>query len=1257
MTSRSPARPLRRLPFTAAALTAAAVLLLGFAELSATTPSAGEPVISGVVWDDADADEEKDSDEGVVGVTVQLLKGTTVETTATTNDDGEYSFAAAAGDDWRVRVPASTATTNAALAGRLPLSPTSTDVVVSATGVDLSGVDFGFREPASGTILVNTTDSAGEDDTVDSECSLVEAIEAAKTDTAFEGCPAGDGADKIWVAVPGRIEARYGFSIRSDVEIRGHADGTTVVVSGGGSLFHISVGRVTADGQRHAVSAVTLRDLTLRGDPSSTDATVDVSYYTASVSDARPYDVFLENVHIVSSYVGVKHSGSDTTRPGKVRVVDSVIEGPGSFGIQSWGCTSDSAPRVLEVVGSVVSGFGDSGQYGGGIRHTCGHLRVVDSIITGNTASYGGGIYIEQGQGSKSTKTEIINTTITGNMAVDSSGTGVFGGGVFAALADANSYDPSLSIVHSTIAGNASEKLRASLSAGFGAAGIVVRGADFDVTVRNSVVADNTRAIRDGTPADDLQCEFAGSVTGTGNASSDASCKFTSTGSQQEIDAGFVVDADGAPEPAVNGSPKRIGPYQTKDPVKTIAFKAGSRLLNTADDTACQSLAKPNEQPPVPAMDVRGVARPQGSGCDIGAYEMIVVGDRVWDDADGDGRQDSGEAGIGGVTVQLLKGTTVEATATTDADGGYGFPVGPGDWTVRVTDTGKVLAGRLATTATSQVVSGDPADVADALTADFGYRLAALSGVVWVDSDGDGVRDTGEPGLEGVAVRLLRDGSQAGSAETNAGGAYEFSGLVSGSYELVVTAPVGYAFTGRDVGSDDAVDSDVDPASGRSGALTLAAGASETLDAGVYRLGSPPRKDPDVPAPLLVLVKTASGEAPVGAGDAISYSFLVWNRGNVTLSRVSVADPKAGVVSCPGTVLAPEGSMTCTATYKASAADAKAGEVANTATVTGATADGARVSAADSATFDLASGKPTVDRLAGKDRYATAAVISGETFAPGVDVVYVATGVNFPDALAGSAASGGSGPILLVTKDAIPGATLAELKRLKPKRIVVLGGTGVVSAAVESALKEHATTTRQAGADRYATAAAISASHFGPGAATAFVATGADFPDALTGGPAAAKAGGPILLTQKDKLPAATVSELKRLKPRRIIVLGGTGVVSDAVEKALASYTSGKVSRLAGADRYSTGGAISKDGFDQGAPVVYVATGQNFPDALAGGAAGALKDGPVLLVSGASIPKATKAELTRLKPKRVVVLGGTAVVSESVRDDLNTYIR
>ena len=127
----------------------------------------------------------------------------------------------------------------------------------------------------------------------------------------------------------------------------------------------------------------------------------------------------------------------------------------------------------------------------------------------------------------------------------------------------------------------------------------------------------------------------------------------------------------------------------------------------------------------------------------------------------------------------------------------------------------------------------------------------------------------------------------------------------------------------------------------------------------------------------------------------------------------------------------------------------------------------------------------------------------------------------------------------------------------------------------------------------------------------AFVATGESYPDALAGGPAAARLGGPILLTQKGTLPAATVSELRRLKPKRIVVLGGTGVVSAAVEKALRAHTSGEVSRLAGADRYSTAAAVSAAHFGPGAPVAFVATGLDFPDALAGSAAGRVRPDPL----------------------------------------------
>jgi len=297
-------------------------------------------------------------------------------------------------------------------------------------------------------------------------------------------------------------------------------------------------------------------------------------------------------------------------------------------------------------------------------------------------------------------------------------------------------------------------------------------------------------------------------------------------------------------------------------------------------------------------------------------------------------------------------------------------------------------------------------------------------------------------------------------------------------------------------------------------------------------------------------------------------------------------------------------------------------------------------------------------RLAGADRYQTAATISRAVFTPGVPVAYVATGLNFPDALAGAAAAGKAGaPVLLLQASTIPAATRTELDRLDPGRIVVLGGASVVGDSVLAALKAYTTgpVVRVAGSDRYATAAAVSASTFDPGVPVAFIATGRNFPDALAGAAAAAKLGGPVLLVDPETIPAVTAAELRRLAPGRIVIVGASGVVSGAVATALGAFTQGSVGRLAGVDRYATAAAISQASFAPGAAIVYVATGLNFPDALAGAAAAGKARAPVLLVTKSTIPAPIVTELKRLKPKRIVVLGSTGVVSDQVKLALAAY--
>lgn len=297
-------------------------------------------------------------------------------------------------------------------------------------------------------------------------------------------------------------------------------------------------------------------------------------------------------------------------------------------------------------------------------------------------------------------------------------------------------------------------------------------------------------------------------------------------------------------------------------------------------------------------------------------------------------------------------------------------------------------------------------------------------------------------------------------------------------------------------------------------------------------------------------------------------------------------------------------------------------------------------------------------RIAGSDRYATAAGVSASTFASGVPVAYVATGANFPDALAaGPAAARSGGPVLLTTATSLPDATATELGRLRPERIVVLGGIGAVSDAVITRLAGFPTSgqvTRIAGADRYATAALTSANTFAPGAPVAYVATGASFPDALAGGVAAARGGGPVLLVSANSVPSATRTELTRLRPGSIVVLGGTGAVSDAVLATLGGYaTGGSVTRMAGADRFATAVAISRASTGDDAPrTVYVATGLNFADGLSGTPAAARANGPLLILPSATLTTAIADELRRLNPPRVVILGGTVAVSSALADQI-----
>ena len=298
-----------------------------------------------------------------------------------------------------------------------------------------------------------------------------------------------------------------------------------------------------------------------------------------------------------------------------------------------------------------------------------------------------------------------------------------------------------------------------------------------------------------------------------------------------------------------------------------------------------------------------------------------------------------------------------------------------------------------------------------------------------------------------------------------------------------------------------------------------------------------------------------------------------------------------------------------------------------------------------------------VSRLAGADRYATSALISRSAFGAGEPITaFVASGASFPDALSGTWKAGlFEEPVLLSDPRALPKPILNELKRLDPRFIQMFGGYGALSPTVQTQLSSFGEDVyRVEGSDRFETAASMSRSEFATGESPSvvYIANGMNFPDALAAAPLAVIDFAPVLLVQRDSIPPAIAAELKRLKPKRIVILGGTGVVDGSVARELTRYVSAPVVRLAGKDRYSTSVAISKSRFAAGLEVAYIASGANFPDALSGAAVAGINDAPILLTAPESLPTNVRDELKRLHPKRIVVLGGTGAVSAKVEAQL-----
>jgi putative cell wall-binding protein len=297
--------------------------------------------------------------------------------------------------------------------------------------------------------------------------------------------------------------------------------------------------------------------------------------------------------------------------------------------------------------------------------------------------------------------------------------------------------------------------------------------------------------------------------------------------------------------------------------------------------------------------------------------------------------------------------------------------------------------------------------------------------------------------------------------------------------------------------------------------------------------------------------------------------------------------------------------------------------------------------------FDTAPDQPTVSvqlpvRIAGAERIDTA-VQSSFFLDGGATSVVLARDDAYPDALGGAAlAAAKGGPLLLTAPAALDPRTLAEIQRVLPPggTVYLLGGLSALSQAVANAITAAGyTVVRYAGVDRFDTSLQIVQQGLG-NPNTVFLTTGNNFPDALTSGAAAAHTNGGVLLTNGAQLTANVSAYLTAHAGDTVYAVGGPAAAADP-----------KATPIVGTDRYDTGVKVATTFFNP--PDTFgVASGVNYPDALAGGATMAESDSPLLLTDPNTLSAPTAAYLTANKAsfanKVFYMFGGPLAISNNV---------
>ncbi len=322
-------------------------------------------------------------------------------------------------------------------------------------------------------------------------------------------------------------------------------------------------------------------------------------------------------------------------------------------------------------------------------------------------------------------------------------------------------------------------------------------------------------------------------------------------------------------------------------------------------------------------------------------------------------------------------------------------------------------------------------------------------------------------------------------------------------------------------------------------------------------------------------------------------------------------------------------------------------------------------------------------RYAGEDRFDTSELIATDptefraTFSG--EAVILARADAFPDALAGSTLAGlADAPIVLTPADTAADEgdlnedTAEALDAYDPSTIYILGGPEAIGTDVEDEVANDypdAEVIRIGGENRFETAALIAdqaeSATAAAETATAIVARGGDFADALVAGSIAAAAELPLLLTGSEgTLDPYAADRLEDLGIERVLLAGGPAAISTDIEDEIAEIVD-EVDRIAGEERLATAAAFAElavTEFGFSTTHVNLAFGFNFPDALALGAHAGLDfagPSPILLTEGDGLGDATAGFLSAIASPDFAALhlaGGFEALPESVEDEARAIL-